>query len=121
MENQEPSTTPDLPYEVEITDGIAVVRFRGEIDVLTAPAFQSAIESASARDRSTALVVDMAGVTFLASAGLAVLARCSDDTDRSGRLLVVAQGPATLRPLELTGLMESLEVFPSVEAALATV
>ena len=53
--------------------------------------------------------------------GLAVLARCSDDPDRLSRFLVVAQGPATLRPLELTGLLESLEVFPSVEAALATV
>ena len=46
MENQDSSAAPSLPSEVEITEGVAVVRLRGEIDVLTAPAFQSAIESA---------------------------------------------------------------------------
>lgn len=122
--NIETPTTPaptTVSFDLDVTEGVAVVHVRGEIDVVTAPEFEEAIESARARHRSSVLIVDLTKVAFLASAGLAVLARCSDEFADRGRFLVVADSPATRRPLELTGLDRSLELFPSIEAALATV
>jgi len=110
-----------LLLDVELIEGVVVLRARGEIDVLTAQSFEDALDDAVSRLDRSVLIADLSGVTFLASAGLAVLVRCSDDTPDGSRFIVVAHGPTTVRPLELTGLTDVLEVHPSVEAALSTV
>lgn len=115
------SASSTLSFDVDVTEGVVVMHARGEIDVVTATEFEKAVEQATARYRGGVLIADLSDVSFLASAGLAVLVRCSEEFPEDGRFLVVAQGPATLRPLELTGLTESLEVFPTVDAALSTV
>ena len=42
-------------------------------------------------------------------------------TEVAAMFLVVADGPATARPMKLVGLADALEIFPTVEAALSTV
>lgn len=122
MEMPGTSYVSTLALESEVTEGVVVVHTRGEVDVVTAAELQGALEETVTRHQCTVLIVDLSDVSFLASAGLAVLMRCSDNlSDRRCRFLVVAHSPATLRPLELTGLTEALEVYDSVEAALATV
>ncbi|BCN42723.1 anti-sigma factor antagonist [Rhodococcus hoagii] len=110
-----------LSLDVDVIEGVVVLRARGEIDVLTAQMFEEALDRAASRLKDGVLIVDLSEVAFLASAGLAVLVRCSDDIPAGNRFIVAAHGPATVRPLELTGLTEVLEVHPSVEAALSTV
>ncbi|WP_420880229.1 anti-sigma factor antagonist [Rhodococcus sp. (in: high G+C Gram-positive bacteria)] len=110
-----------LSLDVDVIEGVVVLRARGEIDVLTAQMFEEALDRAASRLPGSVLIADLSEVAFLASAGLAVLVRCSDDIPDGNRFIVVAHGPTTVRPLELTGLTEVLEVHPSVEAALSTV
>lgn len=122
MQMHEPPHTSALTVESEVTEGVVVVHARGEIDVVTAAQLQAALEETTTLHQSHALVMNLSAVTFLASAGLAVLMRSSTSlADQNRRFLVVAHGPTTFRPLELTGLTEALEVYDSVEAALATV
>ncbi|PTR28751.1 anti-sigma-factor antagonist [Rhodococcus sp. OK519] len=121
MEMPGSAAASTLSIDVDVTGGAVVMHPRGEIDVVTAPEFQEAVERTAAQHPDVALIVDLSKVAFLASAGLAVLVRCSDDLADQRRFIVVAHGPTTLRPLELTGLTETLEVHSSVEAALATV
>lgn len=110
-----------LSLDVDFIEGIAVLHAGGEIDVVTAPVFEQKLNELGAMCGTSTLVVDLLGVQFLSSAGLAVLMRTADDLEGRSRFLIVADGPATARPMTLVGLTETLEVFPTVEAALSTV
>jgi anti-sigma B factor antagonist len=68
---------------------------------------------------ATAVVLDLSAVSFLATAGLGVLACAQQDCERQGRALrVVATQRAVPRPITLTGLDRVLETTASIEDAL---
>lgn len=89
----------------------------GEIDIVVAPGLQREIEAVLAQ-RPRRIVVDLSDVTFLASAGLAMLTACRNAAGSDIAFAVVADGPATARPIELTGLSEELRVYPTLDGAL---
>jgi anti-anti-sigma factor len=67
------------------------------------------------------LILDLTGVRFLGSAGMAVLINAHDAAqhhDQTG-VRVVAAGHAVLRPLEVVGLATTLMIYPTLHAALA--
>jgi anti-anti-sigma factor len=109
-----------MQIKVDQLDKAAVLEVSGEIDMVTAPQLQQAIDEAWRADAGApAVVVDLSEVTFLASAGLAVLAASTRGAPEAARLLVVAHGPATARPIQLTGLTEFLDLYPTAAEALA--
>ncbi|MCR6487980.1 STAS domain-containing protein [Amycolatopsis sp. OK19-0408] len=104
---------------LEHQDGTAVLRVDGALDLALAPKLRQLAERA-ARLRPALLVIDLTGVTFLASAGMAELVRAHRGRVTSAPLRVVASGRITLRPLELTRLIDELAIYPSLPEALAT-
>jgi anti-anti-sigma factor len=107
------------------SEDAVVLRVAGEIDVLTAPTLAAAIERQVA-DRAEhdirPLVLDLTEVTFLASAGLAVLANAKVLAARRDiEVGVVATARVVLRPLTLTGLDQALHVAPDVAGAIAII
>ncbi|MFD6675628.1 anti-sigma factor antagonist [Rhodococcus zopfii] len=118
-----PEVIPSSPLrlDVDFIEGVAVLHAGGEIDVVTAPVFERKLTELAALCGTSTLVADLLGVQFLSSAGLAVLMRTADELDGRSRFLIVADGPATARPMTLVGLADTLEIFPTVEAALSTV
>ncbi|MDG3010790.1 STAS domain-containing protein [Rhodococcus sp. D2-41] len=112
------SPTEAGPGAYVTADGEArVVALSGEIDIVAAPGLQRDIEAVLA-DRPRRIVIDLSAVTFLASAGLAMLTACRHAAGTEIAFAVVADGPATARPIELTGLSDELHVYPSLESAL---
>jgi anti-anti-sigma factor len=103
---------------LENRDGAAVLRVDGALDLALAPKLRRLAERA-ARLRPSMLVIDLTGVTFLASAGMAELVRAHRGPTASAPLRVVATGRITLRPLELTRLVDELAIYPSLSDALA--
>ena len=97
-----------------------VIRVSGEIDALTAPELDAAIE-ASLTETPAAVVVDLSDVKFLASAGIAVLAAARERSDGRFGFGVVADGPATSRPLRLVGLADHIGLYATLDQALANV
>jgi anti-sigma B factor antagonist len=103
----------------ERRDGDAVVlSAEGIVDVAAAPTLTDQIR-AILRRRPAALVVDLTGVTFLATAGMSVLM----EADRKSEELtipfrVVAHGPVTVKPMQLLGIDDRLAIYPTVSAAL---
>ena len=97
-------------------EDIAVVRVEGEIDMVTAPVLENQVV-ALVGERPRVLVIDLTGVRFFSSAGLAVLALAHRASDDRTELRVVADDPAVLRPMELTGLTEDLVIRSSLKAA----
>ena len=97
---------------VELTefDGAARLTVTGEVDSSSATVLRAELDAVLDAG-PVELVVDLDGVTFLDSAGLAVLAgahrRASAD---DVRLRVLASGRAVIRPMQITGLYDLLDV-----------
>lgn len=95
-----------------------VVHVVGEIDTLTAPLLRDQLAEHIAA--APLLVLDLSDVTFLGSAGLAVLVAGKDDADRRGqRLRLVCGSRIVTRALQATGLLTLFDTADDVPEALA--
>jgi anti-anti-sigma factor len=76
------------------------------------------VQSALTKDPA-GLIVDLTQVDFLGSAGMQVLMEAHNQTDGTAiRFAVVADGPATSRPLKITGIADLIDLFSALDAAL---
>ena len=110
----------EAPFDDVITlstatgeDGTVTVTVVGEVDTFTAPVLRSSLDS-QLEQSPKALVIDLSGVQFLGSAGLAVLV----ETQKSARakdvdLRLIATTRAVTRPLEVTGLIDLFTIADS--------
>lgn len=99
-------------------DGVVVIAASGAVDMLSAPQLQD-VMSAAADRRPAGLILDMTEVDFLGTAGMEVLMTTRKHLDASTRFAVVADGPATSRPLTIMGLADYIELFSSLDVALS--
>ncbi|GAB3149847.1 STAS domain-containing protein [Amycolatopsis stemonae] len=99
-------------------DSAVVVEVAGDVDTTTAPKLVEAAQAELA-GAPALLVVDLTRVEFLASPGLTALLTIHREAGPGTAVRIVASGRATLRPIQLTGLEDSLSLFPTREAALA--
>ena len=107
-----------LTLSVRSIDEVDVLAVGGELDALTAPQLDEAINASFAKE-PTALVVDLLDLEFLASAGMTVLLDGQKTANQlNSRFGVVADGPRTSRPMKLMGLDQELDVYPTLDAAL---
>lgn len=107
-------------FEVEQyeTDGAVVLGVSGEVDMLSAPQLTEAIHAALT-NKPAALIVDLTKVEFLASAGLSVLVNAQAEVAPPTRFAVVADGPATSRPIKLMGIDSLLSLHRTLDNALS--
>lgn len=114
------AATQQITVEVRRAgDGAVVLHVAGEIDLLTANVLGERIRE-QLQPANRVLVLDLAGVTFLGSAGLAEIVSASQaGADQGAKVLLVATNRAVVRPLEVTGLSSLFTVYETVDAALA--
>ena len=94
-----------------------VVHVVGEIDTLTAPVLRTRLDEQVAA--VPLLVLDLTDVTFLGSAGLAVLVAAKDEADRRRHTLRIVPGSRIVtRALEATGLLGIFDIAEGVPQAL---
>jgi anti-anti-sigma factor len=109
-----------IDISVATTEHMVVLRVSGELDMLTAPILTEHVQEQLTRDTAggpRTVVFDLTDVSFLGSAGLAVLAHAHTvASDRGDVVQVVATARAVLRPLEVTGLNKVLDIRPDVPA-----
>jgi len=112
-----PQTDKDdfYAHESEL-DGLAVVSVGGSVDMLTAPGLSEAIDGALAK-KPKGLIVDLSKVEFLGSAGISVLMKARDTLGDATPFCVVADGPATHRPLTLLGINELMTLCRRLDDA----
>jgi anti-sigma B factor antagonist len=114
----EGAASSSCTLEEHRVDGISVVGVTGVVDMLTAPDLEKAISEA-AKSSPSAVVVDMSAVEFLASAGMGVLIAAQDELAPGIRFAVVADGPATSRPLKLVGVTDVVDLYATLDDALS--
>jgi anti-sigma B factor antagonist len=97
---------------------VAIVATSGVVDMITAPRLENAIKAALAKSPE-GLVVDLTDVEFLASAGMGVLVAAHDEAGDGVGIHIVAEGPATSRPLKLVGIADIVPLHATLDEALA--
>ncbi|WP_405162055.1 STAS domain-containing protein [Nocardia sp. NBC_01499] len=105
-----------LDIHLDWVDSAAILTIGGEVDAMSAPQLQSGIEDVLV-DKPMLLVVDLSGVSFFGSAGLSVLLLAERAVAKGG--LRVVASPQVRRPIEVTGLDEILDLFETLQDALA--
>jgi len=109
-----------LECDRETRGSAVVLHIRGEVDMVTADPLGKQLTDAEALASPPApVVVDMTGVSFMGSVGLALLLRHRDQctAQRTPLRLVVSDGPV-LRLLQVSGLSTELDTVATVDEAL---
>jgi anti-sigma B factor antagonist len=113
------SAMSDTAVRLERVGPATLIHVKGEVDMASEALLRRHTDDALAEEPS-ALVLDLTGVTFFASAGLHVLVDLQHDAASRGLALwVVADSRIVLRPMEITGVDQLVTVVASVDQALA--
>lgn len=95
----------------ETTDrGIRVLTIRGTLDL------SSSIHLSPVDASVRAVLLDLTGVDFLSSAGIAALIRVRNEVPPRAPVVAIADHQEVVRPFELSGLDRLIPVVPDLEA-----
>jgi anti-sigma B factor antagonist len=107
-----------LTVSTEQRGEVAVVTVAGELDMATAPQLQQEV-SRLVDAGQTHLVFDLADISFCDSTGLSVFVRARNRCQAAGgEVRLAAPQRAVQRILEVSGLVEVLHTYPTVDDAI---
>ena len=109
-----------MKFGVEsVVDGsVTTLAVSGEVDIETSPGLRSGIEKSLAPDRH--LIVDLTQVHFMDSTGLGVLVGGLNRARQVGASLsVVCVNTRVLKLFEMTGLLQTFAIHPTLSEAIA--
>jgi anti-anti-sigma factor len=108
-----------LQLTTQLHDGRAVVRLKGELDIVTVDELRQHLRKAR-QSYGEHVILDLTDLEFMDSQGLSVIVSCQKAVNAAaGSLVLVAPRPIVRRTLEITGLSRRLDVFDSIEEAAA--
>lgn len=105
----EQAEVPTLTAEPLVVDDRCIVTVRGELDAFSVPDARAVIDAVAGLD----VELDLAGVTFMDSSGLAMIVEARQQLMVHGRRLVLgARSAIVQRLLELSGVANRLDSHP---------
>lgn len=115
----DPPLPPGLDLRHRVVDGTFVIAAIGDVDTDTAPALSAAINSCIDQADDRPCVLDLSDVTFLDSAGLTALlhATLHSEAQRQPLPIVVDANRPVIRPIEVTGLDDTLTLYHTIDEA----
>ena len=106
-----------MRYEVRDEGQALVVALAGEVDLETSPDARKVLLEAVAQNRP--VLVDLSGVDYIDSSGVASLIEALQHAKRNGRMLaLVSVSEASFRVLRLARLDKVFSVHATLEAGL---
>jgi anti-sigma B factor antagonist len=117
--------SPDLEQLLTVRSSAAgeavVVTAVGELDIQTAPLLREAIGDVAGSSGGSRLALDLTGVSFMGSTGLALLLETARRlAQREGWLrLVIGVGSAAFEALEVSGMDKVFTLYGTLDDALA--
>jgi anti-sigma B factor antagonist len=109
-----------LTVDINTRGDAVVVSVRGELDLATVPVLRDRLDTVGeVSDAPSPLVVDLSAVTFIGSAGLALLVDLHNKcAERGTPLALVATGSVVPRAIQVTALDQVFAVHTTVEDAI---
>ncbi len=110
-----------ISLDVRALDGGVAVIVAGEVDMVTTPQLRDRVQK-QIEEQPGVLVLELSGVSFLGSSGLAVLVETLEECRAQEiGLRLVCSSREVVRPMEATGLTELFEVYSDLETATASI
>lgn len=105
----------NFAVHTHIAERTITLALSGELDLVSAPALERAMEGQPQRDVEL-IVLDLRGLEFMDSTGLHAVLRIANSAHDAGRRFALVRGPDQVHRLfELTGLVETLTIVDSPE------
>jgi anti-sigma B factor antagonist len=102
-------------HQQDADGGRRTLALAGELDLASVGTLQGAVERMCAERGTTSITIDLRGLTFIDSTGLAAIVLASKLCDTNGfEFALIPGGASTQRLFELTGL---IDVLPFRDAA----
>ncbi|MEO6088191.1 MAG: anti-sigma factor antagonist [Umezawaea sp.] len=118
-EQAEAAKSETITGRQEVRDDAVLVVVSGEVDVATAPKLREWLDQAF-EEKKKYVVLDLIGVEFFGSVGLALLVEYNGRGEAEGiELRTVAPARAVAGPIYLTTLDKVLKLYPDTAGALA--
>jgi anti-sigma B factor antagonist len=106
-----------MKHEIVENQGAHIVLFNGEIDLESSPAARKILLKCF--DNTGNVIVDLSGVTYIDSSGVASLVEALQAAKKNGsQLSLAAVSEPTRRVLELARLDKVFAIYSSVDEAL---
>jgi anti-anti-sigma factor len=119
LQTQEGAPVVSMDLSTCESDGLAVVALRGELEVADAASVAAALAAVAAR--APEIIVDLAGLEFIDSSGMAALVLARVQARRAGGdLLLAAPQDQVMRVLAVIRLADVFSVHASVHEAAGT-
>ena len=97
----------NLEISVQVRGGDRTIVLSGELELSTAPQLRAVIEGVVLD--ASGVVIDLDGIDFMDSSGLACVLECQATCQRRGLTFLLTPGkPQTRRLFEITGLLDKL-------------
>ena len=107
-----------MALEKRVVDGNAIVALNGDVDLQSSPAVRQ--ELLACLEAHNKVIVDLAGVTYIDSSGVASLVEAFQlARKKSGFFALACVSTAVMRVLSLARLDRVFTIHPTVEAAVA--
>ena len=109
-----------MNVSTKMIGNIAVTHLVGEIDTVDSDDFAGALSTLVAANPAS-IVLDFSEVTFIASIGLSLLVKLTQQMRMSrGKVMIASVSPAVLKVLETVHMQSIIPIKPSVDAALTS-
>lgn len=103
----------------QLTEGIIKISLNGRLDINGVNAVNNRF-AILATTHKTDVIVDLAGVSFMASIGIRMFMEAArGQHGRGGRLVIAAAQPAVTKVLVTTGVNQLIPLYEDVESAQA--
>ncbi|HQK74885.1 MAG TPA: STAS domain-containing protein [Candidatus Hydrogenedentes bacterium] len=106
-----------MKTEVEERSQVCVVKVAGDVDLYSSPELRKAITRAVPKAGALA-AVDLSGVTYMDSSGVATLVEGLRESDKKGNgFALIAPSQPVLKVLSLSRLDKIFDIRPDVDGA----
>ena len=108
-----------MNVELGVANEVPLIKVSGEVDMSNCDRVDSAV-TATVSNQAFALILDLSEVTYLDSAGVRLLYQLDArmDVHQQQLVIVVPSGASILRTLQAAGVIGSLVLASSLDAAL---
>jgi anti-sigma B factor antagonist len=108
----------DFAVHTHITGRTALVTVSGELDLVSSPWVERALEQVAGSDVEL-MIIDLRGLDFMDSTGLHCVLRAQNQAQESGRRFALVRGRQQVQRLfDLTGVSDSLTIVDSPDQLL---
>ena len=109
-----------MKVEVTERDGANVVAVEGDVDMSTAPDLRQILQRVVS-NRPDAVIVDLSGVPYIDSSGLATLVECYQGTQRGGgRMGLSGLSQSVFEVFRMTHLDKHFTIYSTLDEAVTS-